>query len=185
MAAHIARRLGCDEDYASLIHRAAPLHDIGKLAISDAILLKRDSLTSAEMLHMRTHPESGAEILAGSHSEVLNMAEEIALTHHEWWDGTGYPSRLRGEQIPLCGRIVALADVFDALTHARPYKQPWSLDAAIQEIDHLTGRQFDPAVAAAFLALDETDLTLRADAAAEMMPGIQRPAEQDSTTGPS
>ena len=180
VAALIAGSLGCDETYVSLIRRAAPLHDIGKLAVSDAILLKQDFLTSAEILHMRIHPTSGAEILTGSNSDVLRMAEEIALTHHEWWDGGGYPNKLVGDQIPLSGRIVALADVFDALTNSRPYKKPWSLDSAIQEINELSGRQFDPTVVEAFFKLDEAELTLKIDEAAEMTPGIHRPELQTS-----
>lgn len=175
VAALIAAKLGSEESYVTLIRRAAPLHDIGKLAISDAVLLKQDFLTTPEILHMRAHPECGAELLTGSDSEVMKMAEEIALTHHEWWDGSGYPNRLAGDQIPLSGRIVALADVFDALTHARPYKQPWSLDEAVQEIDHLSGRQFDPAVVAAFFQLDEADLTPDPTEIDDLAPGIHRP----------
>ncbi|HWD69714.1 MAG TPA: HD domain-containing phosphohydrolase [Solirubrobacteraceae bacterium] len=180
VAALIAAKLGADEAFVSLIRRAAPLHDIGKLAVSDAILLKQDFLTSPEILHMRAHPECGAEILTGSASEVMKMAEEIALTHHEWWDGTGYPARLAQDQIPLSGRIVALADVFDALTHARPYKQPWSLDEAVQEIDHLSGKQFDPAVVSAFFELDEAELTPDPNEINDLAPGIHRPPEPET-----
>jgi response regulator RpfG family c-di-GMP phosphodiesterase len=129
---------------------------------------------------MRAHPECGAEILTGSHSDVLQMAEEIALTHHEWWDGSGYPNRLSEDQIPLSGRIVALADVFDALTHARPYKVPWTLDEALQEINHLEGRQFDPKVVAAFFQLDEADLAPDPDEVTALAPGIHRPLESGS-----
>ena len=158
LSVHMARKLGHGEEFVSLMRQAAPLHDIGKLAVADDILLKPEVLTSTEIMHMRAHAVCGAELLTGSHSDVLRLAEEIALTHHEWWDGTGYPNGLVGDEIPLSGRIVALADVFDALTHARPYKKPWSLDEALREIDYLSGRQFDPMVVAAFLDLDEADL---------------------------
>lgn len=146
----IATQLGLAPAFVELIGQAAPLHDLGKLAISDTILLKPGKLTAEEFAQIKTHPAAGAAILSGSASEVLRLAEEIALTHHEWWDGSGYPAGLRGEAIPLSGRIVALADVFDALTHARPYKPAWPLERALAEIDRLTGHQFDPDVAAAF-----------------------------------
>lgn len=160
LAVHIARKLGLDEGFVSLLGQAAPLHDVGKLAVTDEVLLKQDVLTSSEILQMRAHAVCGAEFLGGSQSEVLRMAEEIALSHHEWWDGTGYPNRLVHDEIPLSGRIVALADVFDALIHTRPYKQPWTLDEALQEIHYLSGKQFDPMVVTAFLNLDEADLAL-------------------------
>ena len=183
LAGHIARKLGMDDAYVSLIRRAAPLHDIGKLAISDAILLKQDFLTTPEILHMRVHPECGAEILAGSRSDVLQMAEEIALTHHEWWNGSGYPNRLSGDEIPMSGRIVALADVFDALTHTRPYKKAWTLDEALHEINHLSGKQFDPNVVRAFFELDEADLTIDPEDIVELAPGIHGPIESSSLVG--
>ena len=107
---------------------------------------------------MRRHAVAGAAILSGSNSAVLKLAQEIALTHHEWWDGTGYPSGLEGEAIPLSGRIVALADVTDALLNERPYKRAWQIDAAVAEIHRLSGHQFDPALVAAFDRLDTRDL---------------------------
>jgi putative nucleotidyltransferase with HDIG domain len=180
VSALIAGKLGAEESYVSLIRRAAPLHDIGKLAVSDAILLKPDMLTTPEIIHMRAHPKCGAEILTGSHSDVLRMAEEIALTHHEWWDGSGYPNKLSQDEIPLSGRIVALADVFDALTHARPYKVPWTLDEALHEINHLAGKQFDPDVVSAFFELDEADLTPDPNEITDLAPGIHRPLESDT-----
>ncbi|MHB1567623.1 MAG: HD-GYP domain-containing protein [Solirubrobacteraceae bacterium] len=146
----IATQLGLTPAFVALLHQAAPLHDLGKLAISDTILLKPGKLTPEEFTQVKAHPAAGAAILSGSASEVLRLAEEIALTHHEWWDGSGYPAGLSAERIPLSGRIVALADVFDALTHARPYKPAWARDRAIAEIDRLTGHQFDPEVVAAF-----------------------------------
>jgi hypothetical protein len=150
----LARKIGRPEAEVSLFRLAAPLHDIGKLAVSDALLLKPGRLTPDETAQMRRHAAAGAAILAGSTSDVLRLAGEIALTHHEWWDGSGYPAGLKGDAIPLSGRIVAIADVFDALAHARPYKQAWPIDAAVAEIDRLRGRQFDPVVVDAFRSLD-------------------------------
>ncbi len=153
MAAELATRLGISAGQADLLRWAAPLHDVGKLALSDSIVLKPGRLTHAETAEVRKHPENGARILANSKSDVLQLAEQIALGHHEWWDGSGYPNGLRGDAIPYCARIVAVADVFDALTHARPYKAAWSIAEAIAEIALLGGRQFDPAVVEAFLQL--------------------------------
>lgn len=157
-AALLAERMGWSESDVELIRHAAPLHDIGKLAVADAILLKTGALTSQELHLMRRHVTSGAAMLSGSASDVIRLAREIALTHHEWWDGSGYPEGLSGETIPLCGRIVALADVFDALTHERPYKSAWPVDDAVAEIRRLSGRQFDPSVVEAFEKLDVRDL---------------------------
>jgi response regulator RpfG family c-di-GMP phosphodiesterase len=154
----LAGRLGLSESEASLIRQAAPLHDIGKLAVSDTVLLKPGKLTAEEFEQIKGHAAAGAAILSGSSSDVLCLAQEIALTHHERWDGSGYPAGLEGDAIPLSGRIVALADVFDALTHVRPYKQAWPLAKAVGEICGLVGRQFDPAVVAAFRELDPSEL---------------------------
>jgi putative two-component system response regulator len=154
----LARELGLAAADAALIRQAAPLHDLGKLSLPDSILLKPAKLSVAEYREVKRHPAAGAAILRGSSSEVLRLAEEIALTHHEWWDGNGYPGGLKGEEIPLAGRIVALADVFDALTHARPYKRAWPIDRAVSEIKRLAGRQFDPGLVKAFLTLDPSGL---------------------------
>ncbi|MDQ3890755.1 MAG: HD domain-containing protein, partial [Actinomycetota bacterium] len=142
----------------TLIRQAAPLHDIGKLAVSDTVLLKPGRLTSEEFEQVKRHAEAGAAILAESRSDVLRLAQQIALTHHEWWNGHGYPAGLEGEEIPLTGRIVALADVFDALTHERPYKHAWRIAEAVTEIRRLAGRQFDPAIVGAFAELDASEL---------------------------
>jgi putative two-component system response regulator len=150
----LARILGLAEEEAVLIGQAAQLHDVGKLAIPDAILLKRRRLDDAEFAKLKTHTTAGAAILGGSQSSLLRPAEEIALAHHERWDGSGYPFGLEADAIPLSGRICAVADVFDALTHARPYKPAWELDEAISEIRDLEGRQFDPTVVGAFLELE-------------------------------
>jgi PAS domain S-box-containing protein len=157
-AALIARKLGRTREWEQLIRRAAPLHDLGKLALSDSILLKSGPLTDTEWIKVKNHPTVGATILAGSNSAILQLAEEIALTHHEWWDGCGYPAGLLGHDIPLSGRIVALADTFDALTHDRPYKAAWPIDRAITEIQRLSGRKFDPDVVEAFNLLDPREL---------------------------
>jgi putative two-component system response regulator len=141
-----------------LIRRAAPLHDIGKIAISDAILLKPGKLTDAEFDRIKTHTTIGAEMLSDSASPVLRLAERIALTHHERWDGGGYPCGIAGEEISLAGRIVAVADVFDALTHERPYKRAWPVEEAVAAIVTQAGRQFDPAVVRAFSRLEHPTL---------------------------
>src|SRR5262249_12663517 len=136
-----------------LIHRAAPLHDVGKIGVPDAILLKPGRLTAEERKVMQSHTTVGGKILARSRSPVLQLAERIALTHHERWDGGGYAAGLSGEAIPLCGRIVSVVDVFDALTNERPYKRAWPVAAAAAEIESESGHHFDPNVADKFLAL--------------------------------
>jgi putative two-component system response regulator len=157
-AMRLAQTLGMDDSQASLIGQAAELHDVGKLAIPDAILLKRNKLADHEFEKLKTHTTAGAAILSGGHSPLMAPAEQIALTHHERWDGSGYPHGLVGDDIPMTGRIVALADVFDALTHSRPYKPAWSIDATVSEIRLLQGRQFDPSVVGAFMELDPASL---------------------------
>ncbi len=153
-SARIGELLGLDEPTVSAMRQAAPLHDIGKLAVPDIILLHPGSLTELQRAQMKIHALAGHRLLAQSHSDVLMLASEIALTHHEWWDGTGYPNGLEGGEIPLSGRITAIADVFDALTHARPYKRAWTVEQAADEIRSLSGRQFDPRAVEAFLHLD-------------------------------
>ena len=149
LAAQIAAELGVAPERVELIWRAAALHDVGKIGISDDILLKPGKLSPEEMARMREHVSIGAAILGGGSSKYLQIAERIALTHHEWWDGNGYLG-LAGEDIPLEGRIVAVADVFDALTSDRPYKSAWSRGDAIEHILRLSGTHFDPAVVSAF-----------------------------------
>ncbi|MBI3912266.1 MAG: response regulator [Armatimonadetes bacterium] len=153
LSAALARAVGLPEPRAALIGRAAPLHDVGKIGIPDRILLKPDSLTAAEFERMQMHVIIGARILSGSRFPLLRMAEQIALSHHAHWDGTGYPPWMAGELIPLAGRIVAVADVFDVLTHERPYKEAWTEAKAIAEIESQSDRQFDPRVVGAFLRL--------------------------------
>ena len=157
-AALTARALGWSEERVHMIQQAAPLHDVGKIAISDLLLLKPGRLTQDEFELMKSHVRVGASILANGHSEVIQMAERIAGSHHERWDGTGYPQGLTGEQIPIEGRIVAIADVFDALTHERPYKDAWSVADTLAELTCQSRRQFDPRVVDAFLTLPHADL---------------------------
>ena len=143
MSAQIAQALGLPQAEVELIRLAAQLHDVGKIAIPDSILLKPGKLTNEEFEFMKTHTALGSKMLSGGRFPLLQRAEEIALIHHERWDGTGY-MHLQGEMIPVSGRIVTVADVFDALTSERPYKKAWPRDQAIEEIQGQSGRQFDP-----------------------------------------
>ena len=158
IASLIAQSLEMPAQFVTTIQDAALLHDVGKVGISDRILLKPGLLTSAERITMTRHVEIGARILGQARSPVLRAAAEIALTHHERWDGTGYLAHLAGDEIPLAGRITAVADVFDALTHERPYKAAWDPDRAVAEIKSQAGRQFDPRVVAAFTAIEPAAL---------------------------
>lgn len=153
VAGSIATILGMPEGDAQLISRAARLHDIGKIGIPDAILLKPGKLTAEEFQTVKAHTTIGASILAGGKTDLMRMARVIALSHHERWDGAGYPSGLAGEEIPVSARIVALADTFDALLQKRPYKPAWSHEEAVAEILQQSGKQFDPQVVAAFKAI--------------------------------
>jgi len=149
----LARQVGLPPGQVDSIERAAPLHDVGKIGIPDSILLKPGPLTDAEFAVMKTHTTLGAALLSDGLSAPMNMAESIALTHHERWDGAGYPRGLQGDAIPTAGCIVAVADVYDALTHERPYKRAWSAAEARAEIKAQAGRQFNACVVNAFLAL--------------------------------
>jgi len=146
-------RMGLPDAQLDNVVMAALLHDIGKIGVPDRILLNSKELMEAERHFMSTHTIIGAELLAKSNIPQLKMAEDIARCHHEWWDGSGYPSKLAGKRIPLHARIVALADVFDALTHGRPFAQPWPIDRAIEEIRTRRGTQFDPELTDLFLDL--------------------------------
>jgi putative two-component system response regulator len=150
IAAAIAGALGLEDDEVELIRRTAPLHDVGKIGIPDEILLHPGKLTEAQRDIMKTHTTIGGNLMAGSEFPLMQKAEEIARTHHEWWSGEGYPAGCAGEDIPMAGRIVAVADVFDALSHRRPYKPAWSVAEAWNEIEQRAGSQFDPAAAEAF-----------------------------------
>ena len=163
-SALIGRVMGLPPEHVQILGRAAPLHDVGKIGIPDSILLKPERLSPEEFEHMKRHTAIGAGILSGSRHELLQMAETIALTHHERWDGYGYLG-LEGEAIPLEGRIVTVADVFDALTHERPYKPPWPVEDAVEEIQRQAGTQFDPVVVTAFLQVQrENELRDLSDA---------------------
>lgn len=156
LAVAIGRSLGLDHSALELIRWAAPLHDVGKIGIPDQILLKPGRLTEAEMEIMKSHATIGARILMGGHSPVVQMAETIALNHHERWDGSGYPRGLRGTDIPQEARLVAVADVCDALTHTRPYRQAWSVEKTVQHIAQAAGTHFDPSMVDIFLKLQPT-----------------------------
>lgn len=152
----LALRAGMSEADAELILQASPMHDIGKIGIPDQILLKPGKLDPQEWAIMQTHVQIGADLLDGNPAPMLNMARDIALTHHERWDGSGYPNGLAGEAIPLAGRIVAVADVFDALTSARPYKAAWPLDKAVAYLEEQRGQHFEAGLVDLFLgAMDE------------------------------
>lgn len=158
----LALAAGCSPAWAEDLLNAAPMHDVGKIGIPDAVLRKPGPLDAAEWDTMRSHPEIGAEIMGEHPSGVLQLAREIALAHHEKWDGSGYPRGLAGEAIPLSARIVAIADVFDALTTRRPYKEPWPVQEAMSHIAAQAGKHFDPALVALFAPLLPQLLEIRA-----------------------
>jgi HD-GYP domain-containing protein (c-di-GMP phosphodiesterase class II) len=147
----LAERVGLERELCERLSYAAPLHDVGKVAIPDAILLKPGTLTAQERAIVETHAEEGHRLLRGSSSSILDMAATIALSHHEKWDGSGYPRGLAGEEIPVEGRIVAVADVFDALTSDRVYRTAYSVEQAVQMMRSQRGRHFDPVLLDAFL----------------------------------
>ena len=147
----LARAAGFSEREADDLLNAAPMHDVGKIGIPDAILQKNGKLDEAEWAVMRSHAQIGAEIIGEHESGLLKTARVIALTHHEKWDGSGYPNGLKGEEIPLAGRIVSIADVFDALTSVRPYKPAWPVEEAVDFLRRESGRHFDPELVELFL----------------------------------
>lgn len=152
-AYYLAEAVGMGPTECEIISTACSLHDIGKIGIPDSILQKPGKLTPDEWEVMQTHTTIGGELLAGSDSKFLKLGKEIALTHHEKWDGSGYPKGLKGEKIPLVGRICGLCDVFDALTSVRPYKEAWSWDDALEEIKKGSGSHFDPAIVDCFFRI--------------------------------
>ncbi len=157
----LALAAGWSEVDAEELLAAAPMHDIGKIGIPDQILLKPGPLTPEEWTVMRSHPRIGADIIGDHRSTVLRLAREIALGHHEKWDGSGYPQGLAGDAIPMSARIVAIADVFDALTTARPYKKAWTVEAAIEQVQKDAGKHFDPKLVELFMGVLPQLLAIR------------------------
>jgi len=149
------RSLGLDDEECELLFQASPLHDVGKIGIPDSILLKPGALTPEEFEIMKTHTTIGSQLLSGSNAPVMKMAEIIALTHQEKWDGSGYPQQLKGNEIPLVGQICGICDVFDALTSERPYKKAWDVDKALEQLDKEKGTHFQPRLIDRFLDIAE------------------------------
>lgn len=179
LAGLLAGEYGCDDHVCFMIDVAARLHDIGKIGIPDGILLKPGKLNAAERQIMETHTTVGAELLAQSNVPHMQMAEEIARHHHEWWNGSGYPHGISGTAIPIAARIGAIADVFDALTHKRPYKDAWPVAHALEEITSLSGKQFDPELTELFVKMirrlqrEFGDLDLYLGQSAQQSPFVQ------------
>ena len=179
MACLLAKEAGCDDETIFMIDIAARLHDVGKIGIPDGILLKPSGFNPSERLVMEMHAEIGADVLARSEIPHIKMAEEIARHHHERWDGKGYPAKIGGDEIPFAARITALADVYDALTHKRPYKEAWTVEATLNEILASRGSHFDPKLTDLFLALvsrlrrEHRDLDHHLGEAARASPFIQ------------
>jgi putative two-component system response regulator len=157
----IAKKMGCDDNYSDLLLNASSLHDVGKIGIPDSILLKPGRLDSDERNIMETHVNIGYEVLSGHHSPLLTMAAEIALYHHEKWDGTGYPKGLKGEDIPVSARISSIADVVDALLSKRPYKEAWPIDKVLDFITDGKGKHFDPDIVDIFIEEIEAIVEMR------------------------
>ena len=158
----IALESGLPDDEADLIFHASPMHDVGKIGIPDRILLKPGKLDDDEWLTMKTHCKIGYDIIGSHDSDLLKTAAITALTHHEKWDGSGYPRGAKEDDIPLAGRIVAVADIFDALTSERPYKKAWPADTAFDHIKKESGKHFDPAIVDSFLAIKKDLLEVMA-----------------------
>lgn len=167
ISALLGRALNMPEEQVKLLLNASPMHDIGKIGIPDTILLKPGKLEPEEWKTMKTHSLIGSDILKTDNCELLNMAHIIALTHHEKYDGSGYPAGLKGKAIPIVGRICALADVFDALTSERPYKKPWSLNKTLNYIKENSGKHFDPDIVAIFFEAIEEILEIKDEYADE------------------
>ena len=157
----LAMAAGMDEEQADELRMAATMHDIGKIAIPDNILLKPGKLDPEEFTHMKRHAEIGASILEQPRSSLVALARTIAITHHEKWDGSGYPNGLAGEEIPIEGRLAAVADVFDALTSERPYKKAWSVEEAVDFLQSQAGKHFDPLLVPMFVDLLPQVLTIK------------------------
>lgn len=152
-AALLAKQIGWSKERCDLMLYASPMHDLGKIGISDTIMLKPARLTDEERAIMETHTTIGADILSGSNNELLETARVIALTHHEKWDGSGYPRKLAGEAIPMEGRVAAIVDVFDALTSIRPYKKAWPVEEAVEDMRKNSGTHFEPKLVDHFMTI--------------------------------
>ncbi|MCW8929164.1 MAG: response regulator [Gammaproteobacteria bacterium] len=157
----LTRALGYDEEFSHNMLEASPLHDLGKIGIPDEILLKNGKLDGEQWTIMKTHTTIGFELLSNNQSSIMSLAQSIALNHHEKWDGTGYPSGLKGENIPIEARIASICDVFDALTSVRPYKQPWPLEEVVDYIKANSGSHFDPQITSVFIDLIPELIELR------------------------
>ncbi len=157
----IAEKLGLSDEFIETIHYASPMHDIGKMGIPDSILLKPGKLTNVEFETIKTHTQIGARLLSRSKSNILQLGQEIALNHHEKFNGKGYPNRIKGSDIPISGRIVAIADTFDALTSKRPYKDPYPAEVTREILIKERGEQFDPEILDIFIANFDTFLNIR------------------------
>ncbi len=157
----VARRMGLDKDTVEEILYASSMHDLGKIGMPDSILMKTTKLEPDEWEIMKSHSAIGAAMLEGSDSDVIKMGRSIAQNHHEKWDGSGYPSSLKGNEIPIAGRIAAIADVFDALTSIRPYKKPFSLEKAFEIIREGKGNHFDPDVVDAFFDVQDEIIDIK------------------------
>jgi putative two-component system response regulator len=153
LSAKLAQRLGYDNNEVDLIRYAAPLHDVGKIGIPDSILLKPGKLTEEEFETIKKHTLIGKDILSKSQFPTFILASKICMTHHENWDGSGYPLQLKGDNIPMVGQIVSIVDMFDAMTHKRPYKEAWTIECAIEEIRKLSGTKFNPKIVEAFIEM--------------------------------
>jgi len=181
-AAAVARRMGLDDNTVESILYAAPMHDVGKIGVPDHILLKPGKLDPDEWELMRQHTIIGAQILEGSGAEYIKLAEVIALSHHERWDGSGYPRGLKSSEIPVVGRIVAIADVFDALTSKRPYKEPFSVEKSFNIIKEERTSHFDPEVVDAFFAISDEVLTIKQTYADERESRLVQMVKRDMAT---
>lgn len=178
LAAELARLLGEPQSFADMLRRAAPMHDIGKIGVPDEVLKKPGSYTPEERLVMNRHPEIGAQILGRSRIPLFQLAAEVALTHHERWDGRGYPKGLAGEAIPMSGRIVAVVDFFDALTMDRCYRKAFADDVALGMLQEQSGRAFDPRMVRCFLDHAPRLIELR-DRINQAPPGFEDLVESD------
>jgi putative two-component system response regulator len=163
LSARLAQRLGYDQKEVELIRYAAPLHDVGKIGIPDNILLKPGKLTAEEFAIIKQHTWIGKNILSKSQFPTFRLAAEICMTHHENWDGSGYPLKLKGDEIPLIGQIVSIVDMFDAITHDRPYKKAWSIESAIEEIKIHSDRKFNPDIVKVFIEMVSSPSNLKGE----------------------